>query len=375
MVDALQFEVLDVFTVTPFQGNPLAVVLGGEGLSTAQMQSLAREFHLSETAFPFAPTPDEQARGVHYRLRIFTPEVELPFAGHPSVGAAWLLHTLGRVPAGTVVQACGAGDLAVQVSPDGGPVELTGGTPTLGEEVDAKPFLAAVGLDESDLVGLPPRTAGTGVEFCYVAVSPDAVGRAVPDAGRLGSLRIPGMNLAGVCLFAWPEGEADNGRDGDTAVTSERPVRARVFAADIGVTEDPATGSAGLGLAVYAVATGLLPGQGRSDFVVSQGVEMGRPSTLRCGVDAADDRAERATVAGDVVRVSSGTIAVPPAATGSATTPVEDAGETVSEDVAEQPVADSGAGGEGVVDSRTAAQQTMARRARGKGPAAKRRRR
>lgn len=367
MVDTLQFEVLDVFTVTPFQGNPLAVVLGGEGLSTAQMQSLAREFHLSETAFPFAPTPDEQARGVHYRLRIFTPEVELPFAGHPSVGAAWLLHTLGRVPAGTVVQSCGAGDLAVQVSPDGGPVELTGGTPTLGEEVDAKPFLAAVGLDESDLVGLPPRTAGTGVEFCYVAVSPDAVGRAVPDAGRLGSLRVPGVNLAGLCLFAWPAS--------GTPASSERPVRARVFAADIGVTEDPATGSAGLGLAVYAVATGLLPGRGRSDFVVSQGVEMGRPSTLRCGVDAADDRADRATVAGDVVRVSSGTIVVPPAATGSATAPVEDAGEAVTEDVAEQPVADSGAGGERLVDSRTAAQQTMARRARGKGPATKRRRR
>jgi len=121
----LEYYVVDVFTSVPYAGNPLALVLGADHLTTEQMQQMALEFHLSETAFPIAPTDDERARGVAYRLRIFTPEVELPFAGHPSVGTAWVMARLGRVPVGTVVQACGAGELPLTVAPDGGPVELT----------------------------------------------------------------------------------------------------------------------------------------------------------------------------------------------------------------------------------------------------------
>lgn len=95
----LAYEVVDVFTGTPFAGNPLAVVLDADGLSTTGMQALAAEFHLSETAFPVRAAP-----GADYGLRIFTPATELPFAGHPSIGAACVLRRLGRIPAGRVVQ-------------------------------------------------------------------------------------------------------------------------------------------------------------------------------------------------------------------------------------------------------------------------------
>ncbi len=106
---------VDVFTDRAFAGNPLAVVLGADALADHQLQALAREFHLSETAFPVDPGGE----GADYRLRIFTPSVELPFAGHPSVGTAWLMVHLGRLAPGRVVQRCGAGDLPLEVAVDG----------------------------------------------------------------------------------------------------------------------------------------------------------------------------------------------------------------------------------------------------------------
>jgi len=317
----LEFEVVDVFTDQPFAGNPLAVVLGAEDLSAEQMQALAREFHLSETCFPLAPTAEEAARGVDYRLRIFTPTTELPFAGHPSVGAAWLMARRGRVQPGRVVQACGAGDIPLVVAPDGGPVTLTGGSPTLGATLDGAQAAAAVGLGPHDLAGPPVQLAGTGVEFVILHVTEGAVPRArpvsVPDPG--GSVYVvawPGTD-------AWPQpaeaatGEARH-RDGVTDAADHgsqlrEPVRARLFADDIGVAEDPATGSAALALAVHAVAAGLLPADGTSSFEVLQGVELGRPSTLFVEVDAEGGRAVQARVTGSVVAVSSGTITVPPA--------------------------------------------------------------
>jgi trans-2,3-dihydro-3-hydroxyanthranilate isomerase len=295
----LEFEVVDVFTDTAFTGNPLAVVYGAEELATDQMQTLAREFHLSETAFPMRPDPDEAARGVDYRLRIFTPAVELPFAGHPSVGTAWTLARRGWLRPGTVVQACGAGDLPLTVGADGGPVTLTGGAPTLGPHgdgtgLDSEALAAAVGLGPSDLVGLPCGLAGTGNEFAYLYVRPDALPRARPAS-------LAAFGVSALYLVGWPAAGSPAGE----------PVRARQFAPDLGVTEDPATGSAALGLGVHAVASALLPGEGTSSFTVSQGTELGRPSTLRVEVEAAGGRAVATRVSGDVVAVSTGVVAIP----------------------------------------------------------------
>lgn len=277
------FHVVDVFTDRTYAGNPLAVVLDADELPTSAMQAIAREFNLSETTFPLPPTNSD----ADYRLRIFTPTSELPFAGHPSIGSAWLLHSLGRIAAGPVVQECGAGLLPVDIRPDA--VTLTGGTPSVGDALDVAPFCTAVGLSPSDAVGTPVRWAGMGLDFAFLHVHEDAVARSVPDLGRLAEFG------PGVSVFSYADGH----------------VHARVFAAGAGVPEDPATGSAALGVGAWLVASGLLPPDGSSSYVVEQGIEMGRPSRLSCQVEAAGGRATGGTVSGQVVPVSRGDLEAP----------------------------------------------------------------
>ena len=284
----LSYEVVDVFTDTAFTGNPLAVVLGADDLSTAQLQALANEFHLSETAFPMVADD-----GADYRLRIFTPETELPFAGHPSVGAAWVLRRLGRIGDGRVVQSCGAGLLPLEVAPAG--ITLTGGTPSYGPVLDAAPLLAACGLTADHLAG-EPRTASCGLGFTYLPVRASALADVEVDVAALKEMRLGGgAPFGGLSAVAW---------DGTTA-------RCRVFAYEAGVAEDPATGSAALGLGAFLVASGLLPDGGAYD--VLQGVEMGRPSRLACTVEVDLGEPVRATVTGTVVPVAEGRIRVPAA--------------------------------------------------------------
>lgn len=286
-MSTLSYEIVDVFTDRPFAGNPLAVVFGAEGLATGQMQALALEFNLSETVFVLPPTQV----GATYRARIFTPVEELPFAGHPSVGAAVTASRRGMFPAGPVTQECGAGVLPIEVVGTG--ATLTGGTPTLGPELDPEPLLELAGLTADDHAGPPPRVAGCGLEFPYLPVRPEAVVRA-----RVNPVAAVRYGIAHVSVFSWDA-------DAQTA-------HARVFVPGLGVPEDPATGSAALGLGVWLVASGLLPGEGLSSYDVRQGVEIGRPSALTCTVTAADGAAVGATVAGQVVPVARGEIIVPP---------------------------------------------------------------
>jgi trans-2,3-dihydro-3-hydroxyanthranilate isomerase len=304
----LTYHVVDVFTDVPFAGNPLAVVLGADRLTARQMQTLAREFQLSETAFPLLEDPEAAVAGADYRLRIFTPEVELPFAGHPSVGTAWLVQELGLVPAhdGRVVQLCGAGALPLGRD-DAGRVELRGGDAHLGTPVAPAVVAAACGLAAHDVSGPAPRVAGAGIDFVVAPVRTEALSRAQPDLSQL-RRSFPAdvshsddpnaLSVAGVLLVAW----------GDDAAS----FRVRMFAADVGVAEDAATGSAALALGVYLLDAGRLAADGESGYVVHQGVEMGRPSVLRCRLSADAGRTVGVWVAGDVVAIASGTVHVPP---------------------------------------------------------------
>ncbi|MGY1804247.1 PhzF family phenazine biosynthesis protein [Blastococcus sp. SYSU D00922] len=285
--DALDYEIVDVFAPGAFAGNPLAVVFDADELSTEQCQALAFEFHLSETSFLCAPTEP----GAHYRVRIFTPFAELPFAGHPSVGAAHTLVRTGRLGAGTLRQECGAGVLDVEVDGDG--ARLTGGRPTLEDGPAAAELAAAVGLSEVDATGVPADVAGCGLPFAYLSVRPDAVDRAVPDQAALDALGVG----EGVSVLSW-----------DAATST---AYARVFAGDLRWGEDPATGSAALGTGVWLVEAGLLAGEGTSSFVVRQGEKLGRPSVLECTVTASGGKAVAATVRGAVVPIASGRIRVP----------------------------------------------------------------
>jgi trans-2,3-dihydro-3-hydroxyanthranilate isomerase len=287
-MSSVAYEIVDVFTDRPFTGNPLAVVFGAEVLSADQMRALAREFNLSETVFLLPATQP----GATYRARIFTPNAELPFAGHPSVGAAVTGVRRGLFAPGTVVQECGAGLLPIDVKD--GAATLTGGTPTVGAPLDPAGLLAAAGLAAEDLApGPPPRVAGCGLEFPFLPVRPDAVGRAKVDtaaAERAG--------LATIDVFAW-----------DPATWA---AHARMFGPGLAVPEDPATGSAALGLGVWLVTSGLLPGDGESAYTVHQGAEIHRPSVLACTVTAAGGAVTAATVSGAVVPIARGEIAIPP---------------------------------------------------------------
>jgi len=282
-VPTLAYHVVDVFTDRPFAGNPLAVVLDADDWTTEQMQAAAREFNLSETAFPL---PSDQA---DYRVRIFTPVRELPFAGHPSVGTAWVLARLGRIPTGAVRQECGAGILPVEVTSDG--ATLTGGTPSVGDPLDPAPLLAAVGLEAGDATGVPPRTAGAGLDWTYLPVLPEAVERAVPDWVALRRA----VTSAGLVVFSW---------DGKGRVARLRGI------ADDGY-EDPATGSATLGLGAFLAASGLVPPDGVTAYQVHQGAEVRRPSILDGTVVTSGGRAERTTVRGGVAPVAVGELQRP----------------------------------------------------------------
>lgn len=291
----LRYQVVDVFTDRPYTGNPLAVVLDAGGLGADRMRAVAREFNLSETTFVLPPTS-----GGSYRVRIFTPAAELPFAGHPSVGTAATLVRLGRLPAGDLIQECRAGNLPITATAT--QALLTGGAPHTGPELDLDPLLTAAGLKPTDLarpadlggpagsISVQPRLTGCGIDSAHLLVRPDAVARATVDVAALRAL---GHTLS---VSAW---------DPATRVS-----HARVFAPDLGVPEDPATGSAALAHGVFLVAAGLLPADGESSYTVHQGIEMGRPSTLDCVVTATGGRASKATVTGGVVPVAAGEITV-----------------------------------------------------------------
>jgi trans-2,3-dihydro-3-hydroxyanthranilate isomerase len=287
-MSTVAYEIVDVFTDRPFAGNPLAVVFEAEGLAKDQMQALAREFNLSESVFVLPPEV-----GGTYRARIFTPETELPFAGHPSVGAAVTAVRRGLAAPGRLIQECGAGLLSLDVT-EAGSATLTGGTATLSDPVPAGPLLSMVGLGSEDLVaGAAPRRAGCGLEFTYLPVRHEALANAWGNPAIAARIGVPEISV-----FSWD--------------AEKRSAQARVFAPGVAVPEDPGTGSAALGLGVFLVASGWLPGDGTSAYRVHQGVEMHRPSLLECTVTASGGAVAAATVAGHVVPIARGTIAVPP---------------------------------------------------------------
>ena len=280
----LRYDVVDVFSDEAYAGNPLAVVRGGGELTAAQMQKIAAEFGLSETAFPLPPTtPDAD-----YRVRIFTPGRELPFAGHPSVGTAWVLAQDGLIRTGDVVQECGAGLLPVHVQPYG--ARVSGGRPEIGPALDGAVLAAAVGLGPGDVdERIPAGVAAAGIPFAILAVRPDAVARAVPDPA---AVRAAASGVVGLVVVAF---DSDGWR-----------AHLRMFASDAGVAEDPASGSAAVALGVLLTERGVLPPDGQTGFVVHQGAEIGRPSQLAVLVRTAGGATVETSVTGAVSRVARG---------------------------------------------------------------------
>lgn len=296
----LDFVTLDVFTTEVFTGNPLAVVLGADGLTTAQMQTIAREFNLSETIFVMAPRDPAHTA----RVRIFFPTAEIPFAGHPTVGCAIHLATT----------AAGAGDFTrhlvleeeaglvpVTVTRKGDVTEAEFAAPVLphATEGTVRPELLApsLGLDPDDIGfgGHQPAVWQGGPRFLYVPLrSVDALAR------------------ARVIQPYWDQLAAATGTDLVYLYTAadDCAFRARLFAAHSGIAEDPATGSASAILAAQLQAAGALNGA-ESRFHLRQGVEMGRASDIHLTVLRDGDRISQVRIKGAAVPVSTGRIVVP----------------------------------------------------------------
>ncbi len=257
----LPYRLADVFAEVPLAGNRLCVVLDAHGLDTQLMQSIAREINFSETSFVTTAASDR------YSLRIFTPGKEMPFAGHPTVGTAYVLVSEGLVRS-PAVQEVAAGEFRVEADPETGQAGVWQQAPVYGPELDDRERLAAaVGLGVDDLhPELPAQVVSTGLPHLIVpAVDADAVGRALPDQRILSDVAT-GVATDGLYLFALADGGA----------------KARFFGWGIGIDEDPATGSAAGPLGAYLAARGLggLPGR----IVVRQGEEVGRPSSLHVEV-------------------------------------------------------------------------------------------
>jgi len=297
-----EFRQVDVFTTTAYAGNPLVVILDADGLDAGQMQDIAAEMNLSETSFVLPPT----AQGAGYAMRIFTPTHELPFAGHPSVGTAFVLHEEGRfgthAKAFTVRQQVSIGVLPIEIDPAVIPsprVMMTQGEPKRGADCSDVPRLAsAMGLRLEDIAatGLPVQVSSTGLQQMMVPVSSlEAVRTMRPDMRALSELE-RAMGVTGFEVFT-----LDTKTDAD--------VHVRFFVPGSGIDEDPATGSAAGALGAYLVRHRAVDtGRETVKLVVEQGEELQRPGRVEVEVGHANGEPKTVRVGGTCVTIMKGKI-------------------------------------------------------------------
>lgn len=299
----LSYFVLDVFTEAAFGGNPLAVVLDADRLTDAQMQKIAREFSLSETVFVLkAESPGHTAR-----VRIFTPVKEIPFAGHPTLGTAILLAEQ-RMPVVNgerdaiiaLEEQIGSVRIGVRLREGGahyGEFDAPKGSGELAPLNDPDGLSAALGLIPSEIgfENHKPMILQNTTTFAYVPVTNlEAIAKArivAPHWGRVFSER----NCAGVYLYT------------RQCVRASAAFHARMFAPDLGVPEDPATGSAAIGFArVIHAFDGLTDGQHKRS--VEQGLEIDRPSSIGLVISVHGGALTGVRIGGHAVRVAEGTL-------------------------------------------------------------------
>ena len=279
----IPFVVYDVFTDTAFGGNPLAVITDASALGEEQLWQIAREFNFSETTFVYPP--DDPANDA--RVRILTPTIEMPFAGHPTVGTAIALRDLGLVRDNMVLE-LGVGPIPVAISNAEArfttrvPLEQGAG-PTVGDVARMISLDATAIRTDSHA----PVLAGVGVGFVLAELADaDALSAALPSVDDFRRVGGPDAKRLGLFIYT---------RDGTA-------IQARMFAPLGGIMEDPATGSAAAALAAYL---GYLDGASAC-FHITQGVDMGRPSLIRAEVTVEDGAPVEIAIAGKAVKVMEG---------------------------------------------------------------------
>jgi trans-2,3-dihydro-3-hydroxyanthranilate isomerase len=300
-----KYYTADVFSDRPFGGNQLAVFPDGHGLESAQMQAVAREFNISETVFVFPPKDLANTR----RLRIFTPGAELPFAGHPTVGTAVVLAAIGEIELGsdsvdiTLEEGVGPVNVSIQVS-SGKPVsaKLTAAMlPEFGPPPPPSADIASMlSLNESELLlgDDMPQAISCGIPFLFVPLRDrKAVARARVKK-ELWEPLLSSYWAPSVFIFSY---------DGELPGSD---LHARMFAPDMGIDEDPATGSAVAALGGYL---GVRDKAHRdyARWIIEQGFEMQRPSILELEVFKRDGEITKIQVGGAAVLVSEGSMEIP----------------------------------------------------------------
>ena len=309
------FKQVDVFTATPYLGNPLAVVLDGTGLTGEAMQHFARWTNLSETTFVLPPSAEGAAAGADYRVRIFTPAAELPFAGHPTLGSchAWLqAGGLSKQP-DEIVQECGVGLIRIRCAGTrlafaAPPLQRNEPSPALLAQVSAALGLQAHQIMAAQLLNNGPTWLGLLLDCqqTVLELTPNypalkglvpgiGVGIASVEAAQEAPLLIARSNREARAFGAHA---ADKPRGTEAAPTLE----VRCFADDLGVSEDPVTGSFNASLAQWLIADGLAP----SGYLAAQGTCLGRAGRVFIEQDATG----QVWVGGDSVTCIDGTVAL-----------------------------------------------------------------
>jgi trans-2,3-dihydro-3-hydroxyanthranilate isomerase len=291
------YHVVDVFTTTPLEGNALAVFPDASGMDGATMQRVARELNLSETTFVLPKESTDDAA----RVRIFTPAAELPFAGHPTIGTAYVLRRLGLVAAGAKTFALheNVGRVPIRVDDGDDPI-LWLTTPPIRKlaEFSRERSARALSLGADRLApGVPCEQLSAGSPLIFVAVKDrSAVDDARLDMAAFLDLVRPRRDATSIFVFA----------------PTETGAYSRMFAPQLGVVEDPATGGATGPLAAFMIKHGLVSGADGARFVSEQGVKMGRRSLLYVLIHG--ERGERGIeVGGNVVHIASATMRLPTA--------------------------------------------------------------
>lgn len=304
-----RFVTADVFTNRPLEGNPLAVFPDARGLSDPLMQRIARELNLSETVFVLPPDEPQNTRC----LRIFTPKAELPFAGHPTVGAAYVLAALGEIP----LTGAGIGEVRIVFEEGVGPV------PVLIRSEEGRPVFTQLSVAKLPEQGPTPPEAAELAEM--LSLSPDDVlsrDEDQPQGFSCGApfLFIPlrsrdALRRARLRIDVWEE-VLLGGWAREVYLFCREPelagshIRARMFAAELSIGEDPATGAAVSALGGY-LGIRAPESDGTLAWVVEQGFEMGRPSLLYLEVDKQGGEITAVRVGGSSVLVSEGTMEIP----------------------------------------------------------------
>ena len=308
MMTSRPYQQVDVFTDTAFLGNPLAVVLDGTGLSDAQMQTFAAWTQLSETTFVLPPTPDGAARGADYRVRIFTPGAELPFAGHPTLGTAHAWLKAGNTPRqpGVLMQECGVGLVTLKQLGERwafAAPPLTRSDISAGELV---PVLAALGLDASEVIVAQnlnngPHWLGLLVDSVdtVLALEPDHV--ALKKLGTKVGVAARRQETPGG-LIRRANREARAFAPSTRIANDPTDLEVRAFAAPVGIAEDPVTGSLNASLAQWLMDDGHMP----ATYSARQGTMLGRAGQVFLSQDAQG----QVWVGGDVVGCIQGSVSL-----------------------------------------------------------------